>query len=86
MTVNYNKEKIRSGNLYQLFSYLINQENERDAKTKTATGILLYPAVEAEYDLRFQYQLHEIQIRTVNLNNNWRNISRRLKNIIGTAL
>jgi 5-methylcytosine-specific restriction enzyme subunit McrC len=81
MTVNYNKEKIKSANLYQLFSYLLNQENS-DSKTKTATGILLYPTIEPDYNLEFQYKKHNIHIRTVNLNTNWRNISSRLKNII----
>lgn len=27
MTVNYDKERIRSSNLYQLFSYLLNQQD-----------------------------------------------------------
>jgi 5-methylcytosine-specific restriction enzyme subunit McrC len=81
MIINYDKEKIRSANLYQLFSYLLNQENS-DPKTQTATGILLYPTIEKEYDLLFQYKQHNIQIRTVNLNSNWKNISARLKEII----
>jgi 5-methylcytosine-specific restriction enzyme subunit McrC len=83
MTINFDTEKIRSTNLYQLFSYLLNQEDEADLRTKTATGILLYPTIETDYDLRFQYKQHEIQIRTVNLNSNWRELSRRLKEIVG---
>lgn len=82
MTVNYNKEKIRSANLYQLFSYLLNQHSD-SIKTRNATGILLYPTVDKEYDLNFCYQGHKIHIRTINLNTNWRNISSRLKSIIG---
>lgn len=83
MAVNYNKEKIRSANLYQLFSYLLNQHSD-SIKTRNATGILLYPTVDKEYDLNFCYQGHKIQIRTINLNTNWRNISSRLKDIIGS--
>ncbi|WP_222165313.1 5-methylcytosine-specific restriction endonuclease system specificity protein McrC [Edaphocola aurantiacus] len=81
MAVNYDKEKIRSANLYQLFSYLLNQHSD-SIKTQNATGILLYPTVDKEYDLNFCYQGHKIQIRTINLNTNWRNISSRLKSII----
>jgi len=81
MTVYYDKEKIQSSNLYQLFSYLLNQHNE-DKKTLNATGILLYPTIEKEYDLHFKYKNHNIHIRTINLNSNWKNISYRLKNII----
>lgn len=81
MTVNYDKEKIRSANLYQLFSYLLNQE-DGSLKTKDAAGILLYPTIDKEYNLNFKYHDHPIQIRTVNLNTNWKKISERLKEII----
>ena len=81
MTVNYDKERIKSANLYQLFSYLLNQQRQ-DTKTINATGILLYPTIEDDYNLEFKYKNHDIQIRTVNLNTNWRNISSRLKQII----
>lgn len=81
MTLNYDKEKIKSANLYQLFSYLLNQEDNL-LKTQTAKGILLYPTIENDYNLLFQYKQHSIQIRTINLNTNWKNISARLKEII----
>ncbi|MGN6164039.1 MAG: 5-methylcytosine-specific restriction endonuclease system specificity protein McrC [Flavisolibacter sp.] len=81
MTTNYDKEKIKSANLYQLFSYLLNQQTD-DQKTINATGILLYPTIEEDYNLEFMYDKHNIYIRTVNLNTNWRSISDRLKSII----
>jgi 5-methylcytosine-specific restriction enzyme subunit McrC len=81
MAINFEKERVHSGNLYQLFSYLINQENGKD-RNKKAVGILLYPTIEAEYNLEYQYRFHKIQIKTVNLNSDWRTISSRLKEII----
>ena len=81
MTVNYDKERIKSANLYQLFSYLLNQQ-DNSSKTQNAKGILLYPTIENDYNLNFKYHNHAIQIRTVNLNSNWRKISSRLKEII----
>lgn len=81
MTINYDKEKIKSSNLYQLFGYLLNQQDD-SLKTKEATGILLYPTIEADYNLNYQYQGHRIQIRTVNLNSNWKSIASRLLEII----
>ena len=81
MTVNYDKEKIKSINLYQLFSYLLNQQ-DGSSKTQNAKGILLYPTIETDYNLNFKYSNHNIQIRTVNLNSNWRKISSRLIEII----
>lgn len=84
MTVNLsNNEKIYSSNLYQLFSYLLNQENNLPL-TQQATGILLYPVCSKEYDdLDFVYGSHRVLIRTVNLNTDWKKIERRLKEIIG---
>lgn len=81
MTINYNIEKIKSNNLYQLFSYLLNQENNSE-KTKRTTGILLYPTIEKDYDLNFKYNEHDIKIRTVNLNTKWEDIHNRLLTII----
>ncbi len=78
---NYGAEKITSANLYQLFSYLLNQRNS-DPKTQTATGILIYPTIEQDYDLQFRYQNHNVLIKTVNLNSDWRSIEYRLKEII----
>lgn len=40
------------------------------------------PTIEQEYDLHFQFQRHPIFIKTVNLNNDWRTIEKRLKQII----
>lgn len=81
MAVYYGREKVKSANLYQLFSYLINQQRN-DRKTLTASGILLYPTIENEYDLSFKYHSHDIHIKTINLNSSWKNIERRLKDLI----
>ena len=81
MAINYKKEKIFSANLYQLFSYLLNQEDGSE-KTTTAKGILLYPTIEKEYNLDYTFKNHQIQIKTLNLNADWREIKRRLKEII----
>lgn len=82
MAINYDQEKIKSNNLYQLFSYLLNQE-DNTPKTTNAKGILLYPTIEKDYDLQYKYKTHKIEIRTINLNLNWQIIELRLKNIIG---
>ncbi|MCO5251854.1 MAG: 5-methylcytosine-specific restriction endonuclease system specificity protein McrC [Candidatus Kapabacteria bacterium] len=81
MSIRYGKEIIKSANLYQLFAYLLNQQNE-ESKTLNATGILLYPKITNDYNLNFQYLGHKILIRTVNLHSDWRDISSRLKEII----
>ena len=84
LVTNYSQPKIRSGHLYQLFSYLMNQRSS-DARTQKARGLLLYPTVEEDYDLDFTYESHGISIKTVNLNTNWKGIDRRLKEIVGVS-
>ena len=81
LATNYDQKKIHSSNLYQIFSYLMNQQNE-DKKTQMATGILLYPTTSQEYNLSYKYQEHEVCVKTLNLNQDWRKISERLLNII----
>jgi len=81
MVVNYGKEIIKPENLYQLFSYLLNQQ-DGTMKTQNATGILLYPTIENEYNLNYTFNQHQILIRTVNLNSPWENISERLLEIL----
>lgn len=66
MATNYKNQKIVTGNLYQLFSYLINQEDGTE-KTKRTTGILLYPKVDEDYDLSYSFEGHTIRIKTIDL-------------------
>ncbi|MFO7891762.1 MAG: restriction endonuclease, partial [bacterium] len=42
---NFNTEKVLSGHLYQLFSYIENQKKPDDPLTQNCEGILLYPTV-----------------------------------------
>jgi len=81
LVVNFEKEKIRSSNLYQLFSYIVNQEDDTP-KTMNACGILLYPTVQKDYDLEYSYGNHKIKLCTVNLNTDWTIISKRLLKIV----
>ena len=44
----YDKQKINSSNLYQLFSYLKNQEMDSEI-TLNCEGILLYPSIQNDF-------------------------------------
>ena len=76
----HGRAKIKSENLYQLFSYLLNQRSS-DPVTHRTQGILLYPTIGTEYDLEYHFEQHPIAIKTVNLNMHWRQIEERLKTI-----
>lgn len=81
LTVHFNNEKVKSVNLYQLFSYLMNQRS-KDPTTLSTKGILIYPTTNQELDLSFMYESHAIQVKTVNLNTHWSIIEKRLKEIV----
>ncbi|AKB85360.1 5-methylcytosine-specific restriction endonuclease system specificity protein McrC [Methanococcoides methylutens] len=77
----FSQEKINSNNLYQLFSYLKNQESESEI-TKSCEGILLYPAVESNFSFCYNYENHRIRIMSINLNQDWHYIKNDLLEII----
>lgn len=77
----YDKQKINSGNLYQLFAYLKNQETDSDL-TLNCEGILLYPSVQNDFVHSFKYKKHRIRIMSINLNQDWQNIRTELLKIV----
>jgi 5-methylcytosine-specific restriction enzyme subunit McrC len=77
----YDKESIRSSNLYQLFTYLMNLEALGEENEK-CEGILLYPTVQSEHDYQFIMKGHKITVRTINLNQNWKQIEKDLLALI----
>lgn len=72
------KEKLKSSNLYQIFSYLINQESDEKPISYLTEGMLLYPAVEHNLDLKYTYESHQIRIKSIDLNQNWKSIEEEL--------
>ncbi|HJH30072.1 MAG TPA: hypothetical protein C5S51_10365 [Methanosarcinaceae archaeon] len=77
----FSQEKFNSTNMYQLFSYLKNQESDLEI-TKTCEGILLYPTVENGFKFCYKYESHKIIIMSINLNQDWYDIRNDLLEII----
>ena len=77
----YDKQKINSSNLYQLFSYLKNQETDSEL-TLNCEGILLYPSIQNDFVHSFKYENHKIRIMSINLNQDWQNIRTDLLKIV----
>lgn len=74
----WDKESIRSSHLYQLFSYLKNDEYNTNQR---ARGILLYPKVEKSIDLQYQIHGFSIKVCTLDLTRDWREIHEKLLGI-----
>ena len=77
----YDKQKINSSNLYQLFSYLKNQEMDSEI-TLNCEGILLYPSIQNDFVHSFKYERHKIRIMAINLNQDWQKIRTDLLKIV----
>jgi hypothetical protein len=71
--------KIKSPDLYQLFSYLTN-ERPNVPGTTSLEGILLYPSVEQGGDKELSYILNgdRVRVATVDLSSDWKKIHERL--------
>jgi 5-methylcytosine-specific restriction enzyme subunit McrC len=69
----HGQHKIRSEHLYQLFSYLKNFR-PRSAAGLPVEGILLYPTTSRSLDLSYTIGGHSVRIRTIQLNQPWKNI------------
>lgn len=78
---NRGNEKLISGNLYQIYSYLKNNEN-KSLKDKVAEGILLYPKVGKGLHLNYIIEGHKVSIYTLDLNTKWQDIHEQLLEII----
>ncbi|MCW0482181.1 5-methylcytosine-specific restriction endonuclease system specificity protein McrC [Gaoshiqia sediminis] len=77
----YDKQKINSSNLYQIFSYLKNQETDSEI-TLNCEGILLYPSIQNNFEYSFKYKNHKIRILSINLNQDWQQIRADLLKIV----
>lgn len=74
----YDKKKLISSNLYQIFSYI---QNLNSSDEKRIEGILIYPEVEKSLSLTYMYQrwnMPLIKVFTINLNQSWRLIEKDL--------
>ena len=78
----FRNEALRSGYLYQIYSYLRSQEKEDDPLSRDATGMLLHPAVEDDVYEAGVIQGHEIRFVTVDLTATGRAIRERLLSVV----
>ena len=62
----YERDKLRSEHLYQLFAYLKNLESKGNGYP-SADGILLYPTVDKPVHFTTTVQGHKLSVRTVDL-------------------
>ena len=79
---NYEKPKFHSNNLYQIYAYVKNYQNQ---EKKIVEGILLYPTTKKEVDSNHTIGGHNIRLKTINLNQKWSKIENDLISIIDSS-
>lgn len=78
----YDREKIHSQHIFQIFAYLKNLEI-RGGVNQHCTGVLLYPTV--DNDVHFSTPLdqnHNLIVHTLNLNQDWKLIHKDLTELL----
>lgn len=73
---------LKSGYIYQLYTYLRSQERADDPLSLTASGMFLHPTVDGDLDEAVRIQGHEIRFVTVDLSVQTAHVLTRLKNLI----
>lgn len=82
MQENYGEKKIISHNLYQIFSYVMNEDKEHKGKVD---GMLLYARTDADLQPKGHYTTpngNKIMIRTLDLSKDFKEIKKELDNIV----
>ena len=68
--VHFDKHKLHSNNLYQIFTYVKNRSYQFGEEDNTVLGMLLYAKTEEEIQPDNVYQMHgsQISVKTLDLN------------------
>lgn len=77
-------EKVRTAHMFQIMAYIRNQEDAKVPYTMNANGILVYPQTgkELNYTGKYTGTNHHFRFCTVDLNKDWWEIDKRLREII----
>ena len=80
----YEKETIRSANMFQIFTYVKNKEAELKDKPHEVAGMLLYAQTDngTQPDYRYKMSGNMISVKTLNLNCDFEDIRRQLNGIV----
>lgn len=80
----YEKETIRSANMFQIFTYVKNKEAELMDKPHEVAGMLLYAQTDNGIQPDYCYKMsgNMISVKTLNLNCDFEDIRKQLDNIV----
>lgn len=78
----YGAQKVISGNLYQIFTYVKNEKEFNE--NQEVSGMLLYATTEDQVELDLDYAMsgNKISVKTINLNKDFSEIRKTLNTIV----
>lgn len=79
-TQSFDQAKLVSDNLYQIAAYL--HHHPHRSKGVPMHGVLLYPAVEADFLHHYDFMGHRLTIASVDLSEDWQTIHDRLLQVV----
>ena len=82
----YREETLRSGYIYQIYTYLRSQEENGDPLAANASGLLLHPSVGDTVSEAVIIQGHEIQFATVDLGATTKEIRVQLLRVLSDTI
>jgi 5-methylcytosine-specific restriction enzyme subunit McrC len=77
----WGKAVFDSSHLYQLYAYVRSQEHLSEMH-QSASGILLYPAIQTRFSERIELQDHVMRIECIDLRASWQGIESQLLDLI----
>lgn len=78
----HREETLRSGYIYQMYTYLRSQEDSKNPESLRTSGMLLHPSIDIEVDEQVTIQDHPIRFCTVNLGNDASKIREQLLTLL----
>lgn len=80
----FGSEKLKSGYIYQMYSYLMSQINSSDPLDRNSSGIFIHPKIGESLDQTVVIQGHPIRFLTVDLSASTKEIKSQLLKVIDT--
>lgn len=82
--VQYDVNKLHSGNLYQIFTYVKNKDSEFGDRLHKVSGMLLYAKTDEtiQPDNTYQMSGNKISVKTLDLNSEFAEIAAQLNSIV----
>lgn len=82
LDMRFGTERVKSGHLYQIFSYVTNWAAAATSHDPEPEGWLLYAAVDGIFDFRYGLSGRQVRACSIDLSQNWKEIQTNLRQLV----